>query len=237
MNGRNVGGADGQVVSERVWAQAPNVGEKTEKGVVGDDEEERGKGTSLLDTASDVDPRGRGSPKKGGHSDVAKGARDKAAKPGRVAGFGENMLDPIVVDGVKGFRGVQQQQKTVLPPSEGLVKEGVDIHSMLAAVDASEEALLAWVNVVRMARAIVAARMRLSVLVTLRGRVSATRPVSFLGRRKIRPSLNPSGGRWLLRRASRAPYSTGAASSGAARQAAKEIPSGPAAVFLEWSRE
>src|SRR4051794_23360393 len=50
-----------------------------------------------------------------------------------------------------------------------------------------------------MPRATAVARSLLSVLVTLRGRVSERRPVCFLGRRKRTPRLNPSGGRWPLR--------------------------------------
>jgi hypothetical protein len=45
-----------------------------------------------------------------------------------------------------------------------------------------------------MALAEAAARIRLSVLVTLRGRVSDIRVVCFLGRRKRRPRLKPGGG-------------------------------------------
>jgi len=69
-----------------------------------------------------------------------------------------------------------------------------------------------------MARATVLARRRLSVFVTLMGRVSATKPVSFLGIRKRKPWLKPR---------------TGAERSGAARHAAKGMPSGPGVELLE----
>ena len=77
-----------------------------------------------------------------------------------------------------------------------------------------------------------AARIRLSVLVTLRGRVSEMRPVCFLGRRKRRPLLKPGGGGWPLERALKTPKRTGAEREGTARQAANEMPSGPAVELL-----
>src|SRR4051794_5750637 len=84
-----------------------------------------------------------------------------------------------------------------------------------------------------MVRATVLARRRLSVLVTLIGRVSETKPVSFLGRRKRKPWLKPGGGVRPLVRAVRTPCKTAAESSGTARQAAKGMPSGPGVELLE----
>src|SRR4051794_1507010 len=75
--------------------------------------------------------------------------------------------------------------------------------------------------------------MRLSVLVTLIGRVSEIRPVFFLGRRKRRPLLKPGGGGCPEERALKTAKRTGPAKSGAARQAAKEMPSGPGEELLE----
>jgi len=80
--------------------------------------------------------------------------------------------------------------------------------------------------------AMVAARILLSALVTLRGRVSETRPVCFLGRRKRRPKLKPGGGVCPRQRASKTLWRIGAARSGAALQAAKGIPSGPGVELL-----
>ena len=79
-----------------------------------------------------------------------------------------------------------------------------------------------------------AARMRLSVLVTLRGLVSEMRPVGFLGKRKRRPRLKSGGGGWPLQIARKTEKRIGAANSGAALQAAKEIPSGPGDELFEF---
>ena len=73
----------------------------------------------------------------------------------------------------------------------------------------------------------------LSVLATLIGLVSETRPVFFLGSKKRLAKLKPAGGVLPAIRSSRTLKSTGAARSGAALQAEKGMPSGPGAVFLE----
>jgi hypothetical protein len=84
-----------------------------------------------------------------------------------------------------------------------------------------------------MAEAIVEARSLLSVLVTLIGRVSVTRPVCFLGMRKSKPKLKPAGGGCPEQRMSRTATRRGPANSGAALHAAKGIPSGPEAELFD----
>ena len=81
--------------------------------------------------------------------------------------------------------------------------------------------------------ATVEAKRRLSELVTLIGRVSETRPVCFLGIRKRRPWLKPGGGWWPRHSWDKTANRRGAARSGAARQAAKGIPSGPGVELLD----
>ena len=81
--------------------------------------------------------------------------------------------------------------------------------------------------------AMTAASMRLSVLVTLIGRVSDIRPVNFLGIKKRTPQLKPGGGGCPLSKALRTSRRIGAASGRTARQTAKGMPSGPEAESLE----
>jgi hypothetical protein len=69
--------------------------------------------------------------------------------------------------------------------------------------------------------------------VTLVGRVSETKPDSFFGRRNRKPWLKPERGVVPLRRVSRTPNNTAAERAGAARQAAKGMPSGPGVELLE----
>src|ERR1700750_1356089 len=81
--------------------------------------------------------------------------------------------------------------------------------------------------------ATVAAKSLLSVLVTLRGRVSEIRPVSFLGRRNRRPWLKPSVGGVSVHDGQQDIVEDGGGKVGAALHAAKEMPSGPGEELLE----
>jgi len=68
---------------------------------------------------------------------------------------------------------------------------------MVIAISPREKTLLGSMSSKKpgvMALATVAARILLSVFVTLKGLVSEIRPVFFLGSKKRRPKLNPSGG-------------------------------------------
>ena len=78
------------------------------------------------------------------------------------------------------------------------------------------------------------ARQRLSVLLTVMGRVSLTRLVPDLGIKWRSPRLKSPGGGWPSIRWRIRSSSKGAATSTRARYAAKGMPSGPAEELFEF---
>ena len=81
-------------------------GERVDERVVGDDKQERGKGATLLDTASDVDASVCGAIEEGGNAYLVQGAFNKVDEPSRESGAFENCVDPVVVDRVESFCSV-----------------------------------------------------------------------------------------------------------------------------------
>ena len=65
-----------------------------EKGVIRNDEKERGKGASLLDPPLDGNVAGRGTPKERGHFNMVEAATDETLKPARESCFLEDFEDP-----------------------------------------------------------------------------------------------------------------------------------------------
>ena len=96
--------------------------------------EEGRQGATLLHPPTDVNPVRRDPPKEGGHLDRGEGPFDKVPKPRRKPDPTEDMADPVMVNRVKGFRRVKEEEEPVVLPGDGFVEEGVNIDDVVTPV-------------------------------------------------------------------------------------------------------
>jgi hypothetical protein len=117
-----------------------------EEGVVGDDEEEGGEGTSLFDASVNIDPVCQLTPEKGGNLDRGEGPFDEVPEPRGKFSFSKDVVDPGVVDRVKGLGGVEEEEEAVKLFRDSFVKEGVNVSSVIPTIFAREETFLSRID-------------------------------------------------------------------------------------------
>ena len=83
------------------------------EGVVSKNKEERGERTALFDASLDVYQIEGASSKEGRHFDVAQGTTNKKPKPSWKLGVIEDLMNPSMVNGVKGLGSVEKKKKAV----------------------------------------------------------------------------------------------------------------------------
>lgn len=138
---------ESEVVSKRERVNAWVERNVVKKRVIGDDEEEGGEGTPLLDPPFDIDPVGEKPTKEGGNTDEGKRSFDKVPEPGGEAGFDQDMRNPVMVYRIKSFRSIEEKEELVFPFFNRFVEKGVDINHVLRTLLASKEALLRGADV------------------------------------------------------------------------------------------
>src|SRR5687768_9153980 len=106
--------------------------ESVEERIVSEDKEKGGEGTALLHPSLDINPRGGVLTEERGHPNAPEGTSNKTGKPRREAYTTDDTKDPRVVDGVKGFSCVKEEEEptdAVLDPFE---EKGVNIKDVIA---------------------------------------------------------------------------------------------------------
>ena len=138
------------------------------------------------------------------------------------------MTDPVMVDRVERLSGVEEEEEAIVLLRDGLVKKGVDVHHVVAPMFTGQKPFLAGRDVGADGRHNAACNAR------------SKKPVVSVGDRKG-AGVGDEAGEFFWEEEEETVVKTvrgvvspeGAARSGAARQAAKGMPSGPGAVFLD----
>ena len=112
---------------------------------------------------------------------------NKIEKPQREPRLFQHVMDPFMIDGIECLGRVEKEKNSTIVLDNSLIKQLIEGDYVFGTILACQKPL--WEGSTRAStagmipRATTAVRVRLSVLVTLSGLVSARRPVSFLGRR------------------------------------------------------
>jgi hypothetical protein len=117
------------------------------KRIVGDDEEEGREGTPLLDPPKNVNPVRQLTPKKGSNLNGREGAFNKLPEPRGETDLIQNMTDPLMIDRVKSFSGVEKEEDPVELLGNGCIKKVVNGLNVVTAIFACQEPLLGGVDV------------------------------------------------------------------------------------------
>lgn len=100
----------------------------------------------MLHPASDGNPDVGGRAEEGGDGNVVEGAGDKVEEPLGVAGFIDDRLDPVVVDGVEGLGGVEEEEEAGELAGDAGEEEVVDVGGVGGAIATPQETLLRGVE-------------------------------------------------------------------------------------------
>ena len=138
--------SDREVISKRIKINIRNTRKREKKRVIGKNEEERGEGTTLLDTPLNVYRDRGGAPETGRDADVGESAYNEPSKPARKLELHEDHVKPPMVDRVEGLSGVKQEKEAVLICFNTFIEEPINILDMIATLPAREEALLRRVD-------------------------------------------------------------------------------------------
>jgi len=120
--------------------------EGSKEGIVRNDEEERGKGATLLDAPHNGDIARRGATEEGGDLDIKKGGADEAKEPAGEGGLVEDLENPGVIDGVERLGRVEQENVLLNVISNSLVEELIEVFNVGMTVDAGKETFLSRVE-------------------------------------------------------------------------------------------
>jgi hypothetical protein len=134
---RNMRSGNGEIISKGIVTDVGNKGEKEEEGVIGEDKEKGGEGTTLFYTSKNVYPVRRLPTKKRRDFDIAEGAFDKKRKPGGKVEVFDDEMNPGVVDRVKSLSCVKEEEEPVKMIFDTLVKIGVYIDNMVTTLPAT----------------------------------------------------------------------------------------------------
>ncbi len=84
--------------------------------------------------------------KERGNFNLIKGTSDEKTKPGREVEFGEDKVNPGVLDGIEGFSGVEEKEVAFGVVFYAVEEESVHIDYMFVAVAAIKETFLGRVS-------------------------------------------------------------------------------------------
>ena len=88
----------------------------------------------MFDTSEDGDPLRDGTTEKGGNLNRGEKTFDKIKEPLREVNLDQDMGNPIMIDGVKGFSGVEEKKEPIRLFPDRLVEELIDVDSMVTTV-------------------------------------------------------------------------------------------------------
>ena len=83
----------------------------------------------MLDPPIDGNEAGGGTPEERGHLNIVEGATHKTLEPAGKGCFLEDLEDPRVVNGIKGFGSVEKKSESLVVISDALIEETVEIFS------------------------------------------------------------------------------------------------------------
>ena len=133
---------EGEIVGEGVDANVGEGREGEEQRVVGKDEDERGERAPLLDSSLDVNPIQEGAAKTRRDFDVIQGSFDEGDKPTGEPHAREDLKGPLVVNRVKGLRGVKEEAETLFVELDSIEEKLVNIADVVHAILAPKKTLL-----------------------------------------------------------------------------------------------
>jgi hypothetical protein len=137
---------EGKIVGKSVGRYTREASEGCKEGVITQDEEERREGAALFDSPGNGDVDISAGAEVWGDCYVGEGTLDEEAEPFRKAHFGQHIMDPPMVHRIEGFRGVEEEDKTLLLLLEPPIKEGVEILSVVRSILAPKKPLLGGVE-------------------------------------------------------------------------------------------
>jgi hypothetical protein len=149
----------------------------------------------------------------------------------------EHLERPLVVDGVEGFGGVQEEHQVGGIFGDTLEKKLIDVDCVIHTILLPKKTLLGGLDEVRERRhEEVGDGGGQDPVISIRNADGAgirNQAGVFFREEEEEAVIEARGGVWPLRRRERTEKRRGAARSGAERQAAKGIPSGPGVELLE----
>ena len=106
----------------------------------------RGEWAALLDPSLDINANIRNAPKVRLNAHVVDGGFEEVRKPLGETRMPENRLDPLVVDRVECFCGVQKEDSHVFIGFDSVHENFVQVDQVISALDPGEEAFLGTVD-------------------------------------------------------------------------------------------
>ena len=132
----NVLGFHCQVISHAVGFHTGFGVNRHNEGVITEDKEKWGEGAPLLDTASDEDVELVGGPDGEPYSHVIEEGGNHVEHPRGHANLLQHRYDEVMVNGVEGFAGIEEQDELLLSFGKGGVVTLVEFDNVVGGVPA-----------------------------------------------------------------------------------------------------
>ena len=100
----------------------------------------------MFDATKNIDPASEFFPEARRHTDVLQGRLDEVYEPLRKPSTSQHLEGPCVVNGVEGFSGVKEENKTLRVVFDTLEEVVVDLQGVVHPILTPEEAFLRGIH-------------------------------------------------------------------------------------------